>query len=163
MTVRDLEFLFRNNSMTVLRRANQLLGDPEAARDVLQEVFLRALNAQPEVSTDGTLGGWLHRITTNLCLDRLRDGRRRRRILSRSAPHPVARCEPGCDAQLTARALLRLVPEATRAIVIHHFVDQMSQDEISLLTGIPRRTIGYRLEQFRTRARAVMTSESQAC
>jgi RNA polymerase sigma-70 factor (ECF subfamily) len=159
VTVRELEFLFHDNRRAVLRRASRLLGDPEAARDVLQDVFLRALRARPAVSAGGTLGGWLHRITTNLCLDRLRDTSRRSRILSRSAPDPVVPYEPGCDAQLTARALLRLVPEEMQAIVVFHFVDQMSQDEISSLTGIPRRTIGYRLEQFRVRARAAMTSE----
>jgi RNA polymerase sigma-70 factor, ECF subfamily len=156
VTVHELEFVFRRNSGTVLRRANELLGDPEAARDVLQDVFVRALNAQPKVSIEGTLSGWLYRTTTNLCLDRLRDSGRRRRILSRSEPCPVAGLDPGMDAQLTVRALLRFVPENMQTLVIHYFVDQMSQDEISSLTGIPRRTIGYQLDQFRARARALL-------
>ena len=44
-------------------------------------------------------------------------------------------------------------------IAVYYFVDQMSQDEIALLTSIPRRTVGYRLEQFRARALAVVREE----
>jgi hypothetical protein len=32
----------------------------------------------------------------------------------------------------------------------------MSQEEISLLLSIPRRTVGYRLEQFRTMAQGAV-------
>jgi DNA-directed RNA polymerase specialized sigma24 family protein len=54
------------------------------------------------------------------------------------------------DAALTVRALLENVPEDVQDIAVYYFVDQMSQDEIALLLSIPRRTIGYRIEQFRT-------------
>jgi DNA-directed RNA polymerase specialized sigma24 family protein len=60
------------------------------------------------------------------------------------------------DDQLTVRALLRFVPDDMQELAIYYFVDQMSQDEIAGLTGIPRRTIGYQLGQFRARARAIL-------
>jgi len=49
------------------------------------------------------------------------------------------------------RTLMRHVPTDLQEIAIYYFVDHMSQDEIALMVGLPRRTVGYRLEQFRSR------------
>ncbi|HXI55211.1 MAG TPA: RNA polymerase sigma factor [Polyangia bacterium] len=145
-----LEDLYRRYSRSVFRRACLLMGDGDAGKDVMQEVFLRAFEARAEFATAASPLSWLYRITTNNCLNRLRDSRRRRDVLKRALgpDEPVARSTS--DAALTVRALLENVPEDVQDIAVYYFVDQMSQDEIALLLSIPRRTIGYRLEQFRT-------------
>ncbi|MEA2700733.1 MAG: hypothetical protein QOI66_5004 [Myxococcales bacterium] len=145
-----LEDLYRRYSRSVFRRACLLMGDGDAGKDVMQEVFLRAFEARAEFATAASPLSWLYRITTNNCLNRLRDSRRRRDVLKRALgpDEPVARSTS--DAVLTVRALLENVPEDVQEIAVYYFVDQMSQDEIALLLSIPRRTIGYRIEQFRT-------------
>ena len=99
--------------------------------------------------------GWLYRVTTNLCLTGMRDLKRRKRILERwtSAPAPGTAALPA-DSALTVRSLLRDVPDKLQELAVYYFVDEMSHAEIAALTGIPRRTVGYRLEQFRLRALA---------
>ena len=71
---------------------------------------------------------------------------------------------PATDTALTIQALLRDVPDDLQELAIYYFVDDMSQEEIAELTGIPRRTVGYRLEQFRARAQAAdsLVGESAA-
>ena len=59
------------------------------------------------------------------------------------------------------RALLDLVPEDTQEMAVHYFVDQMSHDEIALLMSVPRRTIGYRLEQFRAKVLAMVRADRE--
>jgi RNA polymerase sigma factor (sigma-70 family) len=155
MSADELESLFRLYGRSVLRRANAILGDGDAAKDVMQEVFARALNARAELPNAAASMGWLYRITTNLCLSGMRDHKRRRRILERWAPPPAVSVAAGeADSALTVHALLRNIPDELRELAIYYFVDDMSQSEIAALTGIPRRTVGYRLEQFRARAQA---------
>jgi RNA polymerase sigma-70 factor (ECF subfamily) len=156
MSADELESLFRLYSHRVLRRASAILGDGDAAKDVMQEVFARALKARAELPNEAASMGWLYRITTNLCLSGMRDRTRRKRILDRWAPPPaIAAAAPKADSTLTVRALLRDVPDDMQELAIYYFVDEMSQAEIAALTGIPRRTVGYRLEQFRARIQEV--------
>jgi len=138
------------------------MNDPDAGKDVMQEVFLRAFKARAEFTAAVSPLAWLYRITTNICLNRLRDSGRRRDILKRSfsPDEPVA--GTSVDALLTVRTLLLHLPEQVQEIAIYYFVDQMSQDEISSLLAIPRRTVGYRLEQFRSLAQAAAQSRELA-
>jgi RNA polymerase sigma factor (sigma-70 family) len=123
-------------------------------------VFLRAFEARVEFTAAASPLGWLYRVTTNISLNRLRDARRRRDLLRQtwrgeSATHPTT------ETALTVRALLDQVPEDTQEMAVHYFVDQMSQDEIAVLMSIPRRTIGYRLEQFRVKVLAIVRSDHE--
>jgi RNA polymerase sigma-70 factor (ECF subfamily) len=148
--VRDAELaeLFRRYSASVFRRARAILGDGDAAKDATQEVFLRAMNARGELAAVQSPIAWLYRVTTNLCLTRIRDSERRGVLLRQSQPTPVATADAPIDVALTVRALLRDVPEDLQEIAVCYFVDQMSQDEIAELVGLPRRTVSYRLQQF---------------
>ena len=151
-----IDDLYRRYSGSVFRRACLLMGDREAGKDVTQEVFLSAFQARAEFSSAASQLGWLYRITTNNCLNRLRDARRRLDALERTWNEGEPIMHPTTDAALTVRALLERVPEDTQEMAVYYFIDQMSQDEIALLMSIPRRTIGYRLEQFRAQALEVI-------
>ena len=51
----------------------RMLGDAVEAEDVVQETFVKLwVNAKGWTPAGGGLGGWLRRISTNACLDRLR-------------------------------------------------------------------------------------------
>jgi len=154
MSADELESLFRLYGHHVLRRAQSILGDGDAAKDVMQEVFARALNARAVLPNAAATMGWLYRITTNICLSGMRDRNRRRQILDRWVPNPTSATVPATDSALTIQALLRDLPDDLQELAVYYFVDDMSQAEIAELTGIPRRTVGYRLEQFRARAQA---------
>jgi RNA polymerase sigma-70 factor (ECF subfamily) len=148
-----LEELYRRYSRSVFRRACKLMGEPDAGRDVTQEVFLRAFEARAEFTAASSPLGWLYRITTNICLNRLRDSRRRRDLLARNFVGDES-AVPTTDAALTVRALLGGVPEPMQEIAVYYYVDEMTQDEIAVLLSVPRRTVGYRLEQFLSIVRA---------
>ena len=50
----------------------RIVGDREEAKDLTQEVFLRAFSAPPESRAELGLRPWLYRVATNLCLNHLR-------------------------------------------------------------------------------------------
>jgi RNA polymerase sigma-70 factor (ECF subfamily) len=153
----DADFLARlyaRYMRSVLRRAAAMLSDREAARDVTQEVFLRALGARAEFLATRSPLSWLYRITTNLCLNRLRDARRRKNILEQVTSFDESSTGPAGEGALSLEMLLVEVPNELREIAVYYYVDQMSQDEIATMLSVPRRTVGYRLEQFLDLTRA---------
>lgn len=57
----------------VLRYAQRMLSDAAEAEDVAQEAMMRLWRIAPEWrSGEARVSTWLYRVTTNLCLDRLR-------------------------------------------------------------------------------------------
>ncbi len=50
----------------------RMLGDAGEAEDVAQEAFLRLWRQAAGWRADARIGTWLHRVTYNLCVDRLR-------------------------------------------------------------------------------------------
>jgi len=60
----------------VLRRCRQLLRDEEEALDACQDVFVRIIEKRRRLRADYP-SSLLYRITTNVCLNRIRDRGRR--------------------------------------------------------------------------------------
>jgi RNA polymerase sigma-70 factor, ECF subfamily len=49
----------------------RMLGSSHDAEDMVQETFVRALRSRDTLADVEVVGGWLHRIATNVCLDEL--------------------------------------------------------------------------------------------
>lgn len=163
----ELEALYRSYGSLVRRRARSLLGDDLEAQDAMQEVFVRVIGAMSEFRRQSQPSTWLYRITTNLCLNRLRDGKRRRDHLSRvtgtAVPgHSLGGSGPPPDARVMMRRVLATIDPELAEIAIYYFVDEMDQAEIAKVVGVSRRTIGYRLDRFRAEAQRVLGDDSLA-
>lgn len=145
-----LEALYRKHGRMVFRRARGLLaGDVQAAHDAVQDVFLRALGARAEFESAASPVAWLCKVTTNHCLNRVRDAHRRRELLETHGPAgDESVTAPTAEHRLALTDLLGRVPEELGEIAIYYYMDQMNQDEIAALLGVSRRTVGHRLEEF---------------
>src|SRR5215472_17531308 len=62
----------RDREAQVLRVAYRMLGNWTDAEDAAQEAFVRLYRHGLRFPNDAAMGGWLYRVTVNLCLDRLR-------------------------------------------------------------------------------------------
>jgi RNA polymerase sigma factor (sigma-70 family) len=134
----------------LLRHARALLMDREAARDVVQESFLRFLKERPAAAN---LGGWLYRVSRNLALDLLRKEKRRMRFhvvpdRGSSVPEPAVPGHAGAveAAIVVERALAKLRPDQ-REIVCLKVHEGLSYREISEITGMPAGTVGFVLHE----------------
>jgi RNA polymerase sigma-70 factor (ECF subfamily) len=143
-----LDRIYVRYSRGVYRRALQLLGDKEGARDATQEVFIRVMRNGGSLPAEPTPTAWLYRVTTNLCLNRLRDRHRQEALLaSKYAVDTVA--APAGETRTAVAQILGRVPEDLQDVAIYFFVDGLTYDEIAPMLGVSRRTVSNRLSAFR--------------
>jgi RNA polymerase sigma-70 factor (ECF subfamily) len=113
------------------------VGDDMQARDLVQDVFVRAWERLITFREQSAFGTWLHRLGVNVVLEHLRSRKRedrasRRRGRVAGGPgSPAARLETRMDLD---KALARL-PRRTHGFLLHD-MEGYSHDEIAQMTGI---------------------------
>jgi RNA polymerase sigma-70 factor (ECF subfamily) len=143
------EGFMRNYQDMVYSTAVRMLGHAADAQDIAQTVFLKAFESFEVLAHSPTAGGWLKKVTTNLCLNQLNRYRYRWRFFSEmrtaedgpefidsvAAPsQPMDLDEPERH-RLLERSLQRL-PDAQRIpLVLYHFED-VSYEEIAQRLGV---------------------------
>ena len=151
MTREEVEKIFDTYGPMVLRRARTLLGDEDEAKDVMQEVFMKALSEHPRFEVSAQAASWLYRVTTNMCLNQLRNTKRRRILVMENAPKEAS-ITGDSELAVLARQLLADADESwSRAAVMVH-VDGMSYQEASEALGVSTRSVSNFLTRFRTYA-----------
>lgn len=95
------------------RHLTRMLSSAADAEDVLQQVWITALEKPPDAGRGGNVRAWLYRVATNRALDCLAAARRRRRALSRRDPRIVTGENAPVDA--AALALSEKAREKVRA------------------------------------------------
>lgn len=68
----------------------RMLGSVFDADDAVQETMIRAWRAWDQFDRHSSVSTWLYRIATNVCLDELKDRRRRARPIEEGSPSPGA-------------------------------------------------------------------------
>ena len=155
--------LYQSHGAVVFRRARRLLATDEAAWDAVQEIFMRALRHGARFRREASPTTWLYRITTNYCLNVLRDAARRQEkleILAQDMAEGAARADP--ELRLALGALMLRLPQQLCEIAVYHHLDSMTQDEIAGVMGLSRRTVGNRLKEFQDLAQAALGPATEA-
>ena len=143
----------------VLNLAGRMLGDPAEAEDVAQEALLRAWKQAPGwKSGKARFDTWLHRVTLNLCYDRLR----RREITGVQLPDR-ADPAPGAHEEMQARQLgvrvqaaLAALPERQRsALALCHF-QEIGAMEAADIMGVSIEALESLLARGRRRLRELL-------
>ena len=149
------------HSARVYRLAYRLTGNRQDAEDLTQDVFIRVFRSL-DTYEPGNFNGWIHRITTNLFLDRVRRSSRaahgrlhrrrrgpaaRRRESSPSRPCTTPAFDPDIEAALAS------LPEEFRVAVVLCDVEGLSYEEISSVLGIKLGTVRSRIHRGRTQLR----------
>ena len=154
----ELEQLYRTHGSLVLRRARKILRNEDLARDAMQDVFVRVINSGDGFRQEASVVTWLYRITTNLCLNRIRDAQRHRAKLE-ARGKDLSSNEPGArtdELRLDVSRVLQQLPDELSEVAIYYYLDDMDQQEIAELLGVARRTVGYRLQRFADKARELL-------
>jgi RNA polymerase sigma-70 factor (ECF subfamily) len=131
------------------RYAASITGDEDAARDVVQDTFLRLCHQSP-VRLDGRLAEWLYTVCRNRALDMQRKNQRLAPCTEEdfaepdSAPSPAALAESHDTVQL-ALALLSSLPPRQQELLRLKFQAGLSYEEISHVTQLSVSNVGFLL------------------
>ncbi len=148
----EISQLYRRLGPLIYRRCLRLLRDPDNARDATQEVFVRALKHKETLKADRECLPWLYRVATNYCLNFIRDHKPK----DDRAPEEILQAGSG-ESRLAARqqvfSILGEFDLKTQQIAVYSLLDGMTQEEISEVTGLSRKTVGKKLSRFSERAK----------
>ena len=132
----------------LLRYATRLLGDPDRARDAVQDTFVRLL-AQPRAAVDGHLAEWLFTVCRNRVFDINRKEGRMKQFAEGAAERVLAD-EPRPGAELEAEEMhatvLRLIdrlPPNQQEVIRLKFQSGFSYKEISRITQLSVGNVGF--------------------
>jgi RNA polymerase sigma-70 factor (ECF subfamily) len=151
------EELYREHAGRVYALCLRLTADKAKARELTQDVFVRAWEALPQFRGDAKLTTWLHRIAVNAMLMQRRSDRRRLSRVSladddsddadTSLAGATAPQDVGTAIDLE-RAVAALPPGVRRAFVLHD-VEGYSHEEIAQMTGLAAGTLRAQLHRAR--------------
>jgi RNA polymerase sigma-70 factor (ECF subfamily) len=147
----NFEQFMRNYQNMVFSTAFRLTANEAEAKDISQEVFLKAYERFAELQHSPTVGGWLKTVTTNLCLNHITRYRRRwtffSELVSDDSEHDqpafeIAAPETTGDSlneadqrRILEEALFKLPPAQRVPLVLFHF-ENKSYEEIAALLKI---------------------------
>lgn len=168
-TVPTWDEVVRDHAPRVYRLAYRLTGNRQDAEDLAQETFVRVFRSL-DTFVPGTIGGWLHRITTNLFLDQ---ARRKSRIrfdgLAEDAEAKIPGTAPGpersfeynnLDVDIQA-ALEALSPEFRAAVVLCD-LEGLSYEEVAEALNVKLGTVRSRIHRGRGMLREKLAHRNPA-
>ena len=156
----DVDELYRQYGPMVIRRCRQLLRDEDQALDAAQDVFVRLLERRDRLRDDYP-SSLLYRMATNLCLNRIRDAKRRQTTADQDLLERIADLDDA-EGRIEARSLLARLfgrqQESTRTMAVLHYVDRMTLEEVAGEVGMSVSGVRKRLRGLRAALHELETS-----
>jgi RNA polymerase sigma-70 factor (ECF subfamily) len=148
--------LYDRHSRLVYRTALVVTGDPEAASDLLQDVFLRLHRFADHVDPERPLEPWLYRVTANQSYTWVKRHQRWTQPLEEIAEwlssgvknSPQYITEQNDESKRIQVAIAKLsLPQ--RVVVVMYYINDLSLREIAEILEIPEGTVKSRLHYGR--------------
>lgn len=148
----DWAQVYRSHYPELVRFLHRKVWDADRARDLAQEVFVRALDHEPENPR-----AWVFTVAANLARDEARSAFRQKRHLAllKSEPPRAAQEDPARQLERAeqmdrVRQALAALTDRDRDVLLLWDAD-LSYDEIAAQTGLSRGAIGTTLARARRR------------
>ncbi len=147
----------------VFQISYRMLGNRHEAEDIAQEAFLRAFVNIHSYNTEFKFSTWLYRITTNLCIDRIRKKKPSYYLdaevagtegLNMYSQIPSTTRLPEDDVeslelQDTIQKEIMKLPEKYRSVIVLKYIEELSLKEISDILDMPLGTVKTRIHRGR--------------
>jgi RNA polymerase sigma factor (sigma-70 family) len=131
--------------------ARRLVGDE--ADDVVQEAVLRAFLSLSSLRDPDRFEAWLCGIALNVAKMRLRRAAIEARVLAAAASNNLLLAQEDRDLLDAVRDALDVLPPGQRDVVLMHYIDGLSCDEIAALLGSTPGAVRVRLHRARAQLR----------
>jgi RNA polymerase sigma-70 factor (ECF subfamily) len=148
--------LYDRHSRLVYRTALVIAGDPEAASDLLQDVFLRLHRFADRVDPGRPLEPWLYRMTVNQSHDWVKRMNRWSQPLedfvdwlAGAGKNPPYEAVERKDEWQQVQQVISSLPLNQRIVVVLYYLNDLSMKEISDILDVPVGTVKSRLHYGR--------------
>jgi RNA polymerase sigma-70 factor (ECF subfamily) len=151
-----LEQIVADHHERIARLVSRLSGWTRETDDLVQDVFVKALSGAKRFRGDSRISTWLTSVVLNVCRGHhrtrlLRASFWKRWLSQRVEPHDDDALRP-----IEQRERVRRVTDAVkrlkstyREVVVLHYLEGMSSDDIGAVLGISRNTVEVRLHRAR--------------
>jgi RNA polymerase sigma-70 factor (ECF subfamily) len=141
------------------RTAYLILGDAQAAEDVVAEAFLRVWARIGRYDASRPFEPWFYRIVVNLAIDdRRRRGRTQPDATIAEPAAPDGALVAG-EARADLEAELRALPPVERAVVVLRYYHDLEEPQIAAVLDCPVGTVKSRLHRARERLRVRLAAD----
>ena len=154
--------LFRRYQLPLYVYVFELVHDEQTSLDLVQETFIAAFSHIGGLRDDAKFGSWLFGIAHQKCIQRWRKDKREE-ISSDEIPDAPDESENRPDdllIRLEQEAefmnLLNQLPFPQRSVLLLHFVEDFSLEEIAGITGIQIGTVKSRIHYAKKSLRKLM-------
>ena len=153
---------YRRAMLTI---AQQIVRNPTDAEDVVQDAFLRAFEALPQLSDLNRFGAWLHSITRNRALRYYRSASRYQPqedmepYLNRSADTSAADPAHIVERELTQEAIrdaIQELPDDFRGVIELYYWAEMPQKRMAEFLSVPLTTVKWRLHKAKELLKTIL-------
>jgi RNA polymerase sigma-70 factor (ECF subfamily) len=164
--------LMRKYQNSVYNLCRKMVRNPEEARDLSQEAFVKTFATLERYNPVYAFSSWLYKITANLCIDHIR--KQRMKMLSiddpvegeegsitRDLQDPGQRPDEASEQselQGRIRDAIEKLPEHYRTILIMRHQQQLSYEEIAAALSIPLGTVKARIHRAREGLKEILQS-----
>lgn len=144
-----LEVLYKRYERKVYTYVLLMVRKPQLAEDILQETFIKAIKSVKEgkYSETNRFGSWLLRIAHNLVIDHFRQSKQYRVVSQNDFPMDIFSTPRFAEATVEqrlvyervlyeVRALIDLLPDEQREVVMLRFYGGLSFKEIAETTNV---------------------------
>jgi RNA polymerase sigma-70 factor, ECF subfamily len=143
--------LFHRYQLPLYVYVFELVHDEQTSLDIVQEAFIASVRHIGSLRDDGKFGSWLFGIAHQKCIQRWRKQNREEVSLD-EIPEPSDESESGPDDLLIRQEqeaeLMQVLNQLSlpqRAVLLLHFVENFSIEEIARITNTPLGTVKSRL------------------
>ena len=157
--------LFRRYQLPLYVYVFELLHDEQAALDAVQETFIAAVRHIGGLRENAKFGSWLFGIAHQKCLQRWRK-QNREEILLEEIPDAPDEPENRPDDLLIRQEqeaefmeMLNQLPLPQRSVLLLHFVEDFSLEEIAGITGVQIGTVKSRIHYAKKTLRKLLEEQ----
>lgn len=150
----EFEQIYKSYWDKVFRLCMGYFNDYSLAQDLAQDVFVRVWQYLPDFKGESSIGTWIFRIATNICL---RQSERRKNTLQTEIHFEPVEEESG-DNPLQVQNLYKAIaglPEMER-LIISLYLEELKQSEIAQITGISEVNVRVRIHRIKTRLAKIL-------
>jgi RNA polymerase sigma-70 factor, ECF subfamily len=161
------DILFKRYQLPLYAYVFELVHDEQTSLDLVQEAFISAVRNLGGLRDDDKFGSWLFGIAHQKCIQRWRK-QNREEMLRDEFVEAEVELEASPDDLLIRQEqeagfmkLLNQLPPPQRSVLLLHFIEDFSLDEIAGITGVPPGTVKSRLHYAKKALRTLLEEKNE--